>query len=159
MHSSTTPQPQYATGVPAHHMTTPGEWSTGLCDCTKDMSSCCMTCWCPCITFGQIAEVVDKGTTSCGVSGALYSILCLFTGCECIYSFMYRSKLRQQYMLTEQPCNDCLVHCCCEWCALCQEYRELKYRGLEPSLGWQGNLFRQNQGVVMPPVGPGEMKR
>ncbi|PWA51707.1 PLAC8 motif-containing protein [Artemisia annua] len=85
MHSSTAPPPQYATGVPAHHMTTPGEWSTGLCDCTKDMSS------------------------SCSISGALYSILCLFTGCECIYSFMYRSKLRQQYMLTEQPCNDCLV--------------------------------------------------
>nr|GEY18647.1 PLAC8 motif-containing protein [Tanacetum cinerariifolium] len=44
-------------------MTTPVEWSTGLCDCTEDMSSCCMTCWCPCITFGQIAEVVDKGIT------------------------------------------------------------------------------------------------
>ncbi|GJV68781.1 hypothetical protein Tco_1333510 [Tanacetum coccineum] len=160
MHSSAPPPPpQYATGVPTHHMTTPGEWSTGLCDCTKDMSSCCMTCWCPCITFGQIAEVVDKGTTSCGVHGALYSILCLFTGCQCIYSCIYRSKLRHQYMLTEQPCNDCLVHCCCEWCALCQEHRELKYRGFEPSLGWQGNLATQNQGVVMPPVGPGEMKR
>ncbi|PWA93810.1 PLAC8 motif-containing protein [Artemisia annua] len=89
--------------------------------------------------------------------GPLFNI-CLFTGCECIYSFMYRSKLRQQYMLTEQPCNDCLVHCCCECCALCQEYRELKYRGLESSLGWQGNLATQSQGVVMPPVGPGEMK-
>ncbi|KAJ0679558.1 putative PLAC8 motif-containing protein [Helianthus annuus] len=97
--------------------------------------------------------------TACGVHGAIYSILCLLTGCECIYSCMFRSKLRQQYMLPEQPCNDCLVHCCCEWCALCQEYRELKHRGFEPSLGWEGNLARQNQGVVMPPVGPKEMKR
>jgi hypothetical protein len=23
----------------------------------------CLTCWCPCITFGQIAEIVDRGTT------------------------------------------------------------------------------------------------
>jgi hypothetical protein len=23
----------------------------------------CITCWCPCITFGRIAEIVDKGTT------------------------------------------------------------------------------------------------
>ncbi|KAK1425726.1 hypothetical protein QVD17_21081 [Tagetes erecta] len=159
MHTSTGPPHYTATGIPAQHITAPSEWSTGLCDCRKDCSSCCLTCWCPCITFGRIAEVVDKGTTSCGVHGAIYSILCLFTGCECIYSFMYRSKLRQQYALPENPCNDCLVHCCCEWCALCQEYRELKHRGFEPSLGWQGNLARQNQGVVMPPVGQTEMKR
>ena len=24
----------------------------------------CLTCWCPCITFGQIAEIVDMGTSS-----------------------------------------------------------------------------------------------
>lgn len=23
----------------------------------------CLTCWCPCITFGQIAEIVDKGSS------------------------------------------------------------------------------------------------
>ena len=23
----------------------------------------CITCWCPCITFGQVAEIVDKGST------------------------------------------------------------------------------------------------
>lgn len=26
-------------------------------------SAGCITCWCPCITFGQIAEIVDKGST------------------------------------------------------------------------------------------------
>nr|GEW28892.1 auxilin-like protein [Tanacetum cinerariifolium] len=57
----------------------------------------------------------------------------------------------------EQPCNDVFVHCCCEFCALCQEYRELKNRGFEPSLGWEGNFMMQE--VVMPPVGPGEMKQ
>ncbi|MFS8028697.1 putative PLAC8 motif-containing protein [Helianthus anomalus] len=122
-------------------------------------SFCWLTCWCPCITFGRIGEIIDKGTTSCGVHGALYSLLCLLTGCECIYSCMFRSKLRKQYMLPEQPCNDCLVHCCCEWCALCQEYREIKHRGFDPSFGWEGNPARQNQGVVMPPVGPKEMTR
>ncbi|KAD4983114.1 hypothetical protein E3N88_19785 [Mikania micrantha] len=156
---SSTGQQQHVMGVPAQAMTAPSQWSTDLCDCGKDCSNCCLTCWCPCITFGRIAEVLDKGTTSCGVHGALYSVLYLFTGCQCIYSCMYRSKLRQQYMLSEEPCNDCLVHCCCECCALCQEYRELKYRGFEPSLGWEGNLARQNQGIVMPPVGAGEMKR
>lgn len=23
----------------------------------------CLTCWCPCITFGRIAEIADRGST------------------------------------------------------------------------------------------------
>ncbi|KAI8538189.1 hypothetical protein RHMOL_Rhmol09G0083000 [Rhododendron molle] len=38
-------------------------WSTGLCDCFDDVNNCCLTCWCPCITFGRIAEIVDKGSS------------------------------------------------------------------------------------------------
>ncbi|KAL3501925.1 hypothetical protein ACH5RR_036374, partial [Cinchona calisaya] len=41
----------------------PGTWSTGLCDCFSDVPNCCLTFWCPCITFGQLAEIVDKGST------------------------------------------------------------------------------------------------
>ncbi|PPS06883.1 hypothetical protein GOBAR_AA13766 [Gossypium barbadense] len=43
-------------------------WSSGLCDCFSDWRNCCITCWCPCVTFGQIAEIVDKGS-SCNVWG------------------------------------------------------------------------------------------
>ncbi|KAL6543843.1 Protein CADMIUM RESISTANCE 2 [Orobanche gracilis] len=106
-------------------------WSTGLCNCSSDLRNCCITCWCPCITFGQIAEIVDKGSSSCGQSGALYTLLACVTGCPCCYSCFYRSKMRQQYLLHETPCRDCLVHCLCECCALCQEYRELKRRGFD----------------------------
>lgn len=64
-------------------------WSTGYCDCSSDCRSCniihyhtlnaiffllfnyfhfwscvgCLTLWCPCITFGKVAEILDKGTT------------------------------------------------------------------------------------------------
>ncbi|GJN21428.1 hypothetical protein PR202_gb08900 [Eleusine coracana subsp. coracana] len=78
-------------------------WSTGLCDCFDDCSNCCVTCLCPCITFGQIAEIVDRGSTSCGASGALYALILFLTGCHCIYSCFYRAKMRAQYGLREEP--------------------------------------------------------
>ncbi|TYI43540.1 hypothetical protein ES332_A01G177100v1 [Gossypium tomentosum] len=112
-------------------------WSSGLCDCFSDWRNCCITCWCPCVTFGQIAEIVDKESSSCGVNGALYTLIACVTGCACCYSCFYRSKMRQQYMLKKHPCGDCLVHCCCEYCALCQEYRELKTRGYDLSDGME----------------------
>ncbi|KAH7839973.1 hypothetical protein Vadar_010820 [Vaccinium darrowii] len=137
----------------------PGPWSTGLCDCCDDVPNCCITCWCPCITFGQIAGIVDKGSTSCGVSGALYTLIAFVTGVPCVYSCCYRSKMRQQYTLHESPCADCCVHFCCETCALCQEYRELKNRGFDMSIGWEGNVQKQRREMAMAPMPQGGMTR
>ncbi|KAG9458300.1 hypothetical protein H6P81_002808 [Aristolochia fimbriata] len=138
----------------------PGPWSTGLCDCMDDVSNCCVTFWCPCITFGQVAEILDRGSTSCGASGALYTLILCVTGCPCFYSCFYRSKMRRQYALHETPCNDCLLHCCCESCALCQEYRELKHRGFDMSLGWHGNVEKQTPGIqTVPPMANSGMTR
>jgi len=139
---------------------TVGKWSTGLCDCTQDVGNCCITCWCPCITFGQIAEITDRGSSSCGASGALYTLIAIFTGCQWIYSCTYRSKLRALYSLPEEPCNDCLVHCCCcEGFSLCQMYRELKHRGFDMTIGWHANMERQSLATTQPPVVPGGMMR
>ncbi|WRX19718.1 PLAC8 motif-containing protein - like 10 [Theobroma cacao] len=77
-------------------------------------------------------------------------ILCV-TGCSCLYSCFYRSKLRGQYFLKESPCTDCCIHCCCEECALCQEYRELKNRGFDMSIGWHGNMERKKRMAALPP--------
>ncbi|KAK2385521.1 Protein CADMIUM RESISTANCE 2 [Trifolium repens] len=130
------------------------EWSTGLLDCFSDCKTCCITYWCPCITFGRIAEIVDQGSTSCALSGAFYTLICCLTGCGCLYSCMYRNKMRHQYMLNDTPCCDCLVHCCCESCALCQEYRELQNRGFDMELGWHGNVAQGSRGVAMAPTAP-----
>ncbi|GLT71074.1 hypothetical protein SLA2020_431160 [Shorea laevis] len=136
-----------------------GPWSTGLCDCFSDMRSCCLTLWCPCITFGQVSEIVDKGSSSCGGNATLFYLISVFTGCGFFYSCFYRSKLRRQYMLAEKPCWDCCVHLFCLHCALCQEYRELKNRGFDVSVGWHGNAHLHNQGVAMAPAVEGAMKR
>ncbi|XP_065631185.1 cell number regulator 2-like, partial [Quercus suber] len=106
-----------------------------------DVGNCCITYWCPCITFGQIAEIVDRGTTSCATRGALYALIAWLTGCGCLYSCFYRSKIRRQYALEEGSYGDCIVRCCCEPCALCQEYRELKHQGFDLSIGKNNLLF------------------
>ncbi|KAM7250430.1 hypothetical protein ACFE04_022313 [Oxalis oulophora] len=103
------------------------QWSSGFCHCC------------------------DDPVNSCATSGALYCLL-LLTGFPCLYSCFYRSKLRGQYDLPEEPCVDCLVHCCCETCALCQEYRELKNRGFDMGIGWEANMDRQNRGVTLAPI-------
>ncbi|THG20633.1 hypothetical protein TEA_016606 [Camellia sinensis var. sinensis] len=89
-------------------MTSKNEWSSGLFDCFSDTSSC--TTW--------------------------YLLLygCAHI-CAPLYSCGYRSKLRNRYSLESTPCNDFLVHFCCEKCALCQEYRELQNRGFNMSVG------------------------
>ncbi|KAK9742486.1 hypothetical protein RND81_03G176500 [Saponaria officinalis] len=153
---------QPATGIPlaAQSYTPPphgqvGEFSTGLCDCFSDAGLCCLTCCCPCITFGRIAEIVDKGSSSCGVSGALYALIMGFTACQWVYSCTYRAKLKAQYGMQESCLNDCCTHFWCEPCALCQEYRELQHRGYDPALGWHGNMEAQNGGMMPPQMGGG----
>ncbi|KAI8023505.1 Protein PLANT CADMIUM RESISTANCE 2 [Camellia lanceoleosa] len=141
-------------------MTSKNEWSSGLFDCFSDASSCCLTIWCPCVTFGRIAEIVDEGGTTC-CEGAAWYLLLLWLApiCAPLYSCGYRSKLRNQHSLESSPCNDCLVHFCCENCALCQEYRELQNRGFDMSVGWKGNVQKQTRGVAMAPTVEGGMKR
>ncbi|XP_027098060.1 protein PLANT CADMIUM RESISTANCE 2 [Coffea arabica] len=136
----------------------PGTWSTGLYDCSSDVPNCCLTLWCPCVTLGRIAGIVDKGSTSREACGALYAVLNVL-GCACLHSRLYRSRLRKQYNLPATPCGDCLVHFFCEPCALCQEHRELKNRGFDMSLGWQENMDKQNAGVTMAPIVQGGMDR
>ncbi|XP_006651983.1 cell number regulator 10-like [Oryza brachyantha] len=127
-------------------------WSSGLFDCFDDFGLCCLTWWCPCVTFGRVAEMVDMGATSCGDSGAMYALLATVTGCQWIYTYPYRGKMRGQYGLADEPCGDCCVHFCCERCALCQEYRELTHRGYHPSLGWQLNMERRAAATAPPAV-------
>ncbi|KAJ6387203.1 hypothetical protein OIU78_017001 [Salix suchowensis] len=39
-------------------------WTTGIFDCLEDPSNALITALFPCVTFGQIAEIVDNGQSS-----------------------------------------------------------------------------------------------
>ncbi|XP_031271751.1 protein PLANT CADMIUM RESISTANCE 2-like [Pistacia vera] len=135
-----------------------GAWSTGCHECFSDISSCCLTTWCPCVAFGRIAEIVDKGSSSCFAIGALYLLLHC-TRCGWIFNFFYRHKMREQYNLEGSNCGDFCMSCFCEYCAICQEYRELKNRGFDMSIGWDENVSRRTPGVAMAPKVEEGMKR
>ncbi|WRX18048.1 PLAC8 motif-containing protein - like 10 [Theobroma cacao] len=142
------PIPNFAPTAPV--VSKPSDWSTGLCSCCEDISSCITTCCCPCITFGQNAEIIDRGTTSCVGAGLVYYLLA-HACCSCLYTCTYRKKLRSLFGLKEEPCADFFVHCCCHFCAICQEYRELQSQGFDPSVGWLANVDRWNRGGAMGP--------
>ncbi|XP_031120177.1 protein PLANT CADMIUM RESISTANCE 7-like [Ipomoea triloba] len=129
----------------------PSQWTTGLCGCCEDSSNCCVTWCCPCITFGRNAEIIDNGVTSCAHGGIIYFLLAC-VGCACYYTCTYRTKLRAFFNLPEDPCNDCLVHCCCLPCALCQEHRELMNRGVDPTQGWMVNAQKWKEVTMVPPA-------
>ncbi|BBM98074.1 hypothetical protein MPTK1_1g10640 [Marchantia polymorpha subsp. ruderalis] len=104
---------------------TRAEWSTGLYDCMNDCDTCCWGCWCPCVLVGKNVEVLDEGATSCCTAGTLFCLLQYCVGVGCIYTCIYRGRLRQKYGLPPGPCGDCLTDCCCQACSICQVTREL----------------------------------
>ncbi|KAK1373991.1 hypothetical protein POM88_030184 [Heracleum sosnowskyi] len=77
---------------------------------------------------------------------SLYALIACVTGSSCCLSCFNRTKLRQQFFLHETPCGDYLVHCCCEFCTLCEKYRELKHQGFDMS------IEKYNRQTEMEPV-------
>eukprot|EP00243_Klebsormidium_subtile_P011235 TRINITY_DN62_c0_g1_i1.p1 TRINITY_DN62_c0_g1~~TRINITY_DN62_c0_g1_i1.p1 ORF type:complete len:194 (+),score=20.18 TRINITY_DN62_c0_g1_i1:88-669(+) len=139
-------QGAYPAAVPVYTQpgpVAPSEWQAGLCEWYKDFGLCIVTCCCPCITFGQTAEIIDNGITSCASAAAICFLIQAVAGCGCLYSCGFRSKLRAKFGLPASPCNDCCTHWCCSCCAFIQEYRELKLRGFDPSKGYQASAPQQ----------------
>ncbi|KAK1376544.1 Cell number regulator like [Heracleum sosnowskyi] len=153
----------YGPGFPAYEYNYPGylrTWNTDLCDCSSDMRNCFVTAVCPCVTFGQISEIINEGQTSCWEGCMLYAIVSLFLGAGTaglltgIFGGWYRNKLREKYKLRGTIFNDFLVHALCEPCALCQEYRELGRFGFEVPLGWKENMEMQKAATAVYQVAP-----
>ncbi|KAM3699747.1 hypothetical protein ACB098_05G047800 [Castanea mollissima] len=116
-----------------------------------------MTAFLPCVTFGQIAEVLDAGEMTCHLGSFIYLLMMPALCSQWIIGSKYRTKLRKKYDLVEAPYTDVISHIFCPCCSLCQEFRELKNRGLDPALGWNGILAKQegrrhhDQTVAVPP--------
>ncbi|XP_019197225.1 PREDICTED: cell number regulator 6-like [Ipomoea nil] len=147
--------PECGQPLPKSHQPPADEdWTTGIFGCTEDLESCLTGLFCPCVLFGRNVEslneeisqtgacvghviCVEGGITLAVVTAAMHGIdpdtMCLitegllFTWWVCgIYTGMARQALQRKYHLKDAPCDPCLVHCCFHWCAVCQEYREMR---------------------------------
>ncbi|XP_059642082.1 protein PLANT CADMIUM RESISTANCE 8 [Cornus florida] len=133
-------------------------WSTGLFDCHENQTNAVMTSCLPCVTFGQIAEVLDGGEMTCPLESFIYVLMMPALCSQWIMGSKYRTKLRKKYDLVEAPYEDVISHIFCPCCSLCQEFRELQIRGLDPALGWNGILAQQqgrqyqDQQLQIPPT-------
>ncbi|KAJ4710030.1 PLANT CADMIUM RESISTANCE 2 [Melia azedarach] len=101
--------------------------------------------------------MLDKGSSSCFAIGCIYYLM-HWTRCGALYTCTYRARMRKEYNLAGDNCTDCFTSCFCEYCVICQQYRELKNRGFDLSAGWEENM-RRKQGVAMAPTVEGGMKR
>lgn len=116
-------------------------FDAGLCSCCGDMGSCCLTCWCPCLTFGRSSTYLDLernqplpdkrgGSTLCNGPATLYCLLGVFSFSIgiCVWSTIRRIRIREKYGIEGNGCTDCLKHFCCHCCALVQEDRTTQQR-------------------------------
>lgn len=108
-------------------------------ECCTFSNVCLLGCFCPCILFGQMATIEDQGRTPCVAACSVYTLLYSLLLFQCPYSACYRTKLRDRFAIPGTTCGDHCTHCCCEFCAICQEYKEYQARGYRPELGWEAN--------------------
>jgi Cys-rich protein (TIGR01571 family) len=88
----------------------------------------CLRAFClPAGLFGSNAAKTDG--SSCPGMCLIYCLLMHFNLCW-LPHMQKRALLRKKYGLQEEPCDDCLAAAFCSPCALSQEAREIKARGL-----------------------------
>merc|ERR1711977_523298 len=107
----------------------PVSFSTGICDCCTDCESCRIGYFVPSILYGQNKEKIE-GVGQFMPDCCAFFWIRLICGCfaSCL-SYQSRENIRNAYNLKPEPCGDCCTHLFCLRCALCQEARELKFRG------------------------------
>ncbi|KAL6344723.1 hypothetical protein AAG906_002629 [Vitis piasezkii] len=83
-------------------------WRSGLFDCYQHPINAMIATVAPYVTFGQVAEIVDNGSTSYVTGATLYFYL-FFAINHWNIGVRYRRRVRDAYQLAEMPLTDRLV--------------------------------------------------
>ncbi|XP_053715937.1 placenta-specific gene 8 protein-like [Synchiropus splendidus] len=96
-----------------------GTWTTGLCDCHKDLGDCCCALCCLPVFTCQVSR-----------AGGMCPLLPLLDiiGCVPPASLAMRATIRERYGIQGSVWSDCFFGCCCYHLSWMQISRELKRR-------------------------------
>ena len=82
-----------------------------------------------------VADIFVILIAACPLGSLIYALMMPALCSQWVMGSSYRKRLRERYNLVEAPYTDIISHVFCPCCSLCQEFRELRKRGLDPSLG------------------------
>jgi Cys-rich protein (TIGR01571 family) len=135
------------------------EWSTSLCACAPDPSTCFTGLICPCVLYGRTAyrlsqksakrdptDMLGYSATNghCGLMAVACGLWGLFPGLQ-------RTRIRRAYKLRGGVVGDLLKGCCCCCCVAVQNEREVRGRE-EASQRWAGpassEVYTRASGMV-----------
>ena len=137
-------QPNKSGGPEPLLFSNPREWSSGLCACGDDCSSCvCTYCcgWCYlCYMYSQFGENCCVACLSCGVP-ATGGPVCYFSPAL----FALRTAHRNRFGVRGTMCNDCCCTIWCPMCVQCQLKRDMNYVTNECDYPlFKSNLWKQD---------------
>mmetsp|Transcript_18697 Transcript_18697/g.33827 ORF Transcript_18697/g.33827 Transcript_18697/m.33827 type:complete len:148 (-) Transcript_18697:1728-2171(-) len=98
-------------------------WRTEFFDCLSNKIVCLFVALCPGGACFIQARTTEKAT---GFRVGVAFCLACFLGC--IGMGFNRSNIRKAYLIPGNYLKDCLLHCFCSPCAVCQEHEEVELR-------------------------------
>ncbi|KAH7083767.1 PLAC8 family-domain-containing protein [Paraphoma chrysanthemicola] len=112
------------------------EWSSSLCACGPDPSTCFTGLFCPCIVYGRTAYRLSQksakkdptdmlGHSATNGHCMLMSVSC---GLWWLFPMLQRTRIRHAYKLGGSFMGDLAKGCCCCCCVAVQNEREVKSR-------------------------------
>ncbi|KAF2743570.1 PLAC8-domain-containing protein [Sporormia fimetaria CBS 119925] len=130
--------PLHQPGQIPHPNATPSDptFSSSLCSCSNDLSTCVTGLFCPCILYGRtsyrLSRKSDKkdptdmlGYKATNGSCMLMSISC---GLWWLFPALQRTRVRHAYKIAGSLSRDIVVGCCCCCCVAVQNEREVRTR-------------------------------
>ena len=101
------------------------KWKHDLLSCCTDSGLSCKTLFCPCVTYGEIAQ--QSKNEKVLFPGDFWSSCCLFYVAMMFgFQSFLTCHLRINIKNEASPLKEFFISCCCGYCALCQVARESK---------------------------------